>query len=225
MDAKKIIDDIKKSYTNLGTISVKITEYLSYLKNLGVLNENQIDAQRIFREELLKLKKEIDAIPNEPFDKSIQLEKLRKMWKKSDASNNYKLLTGLYIWIPSLRSDYVKGNCEVIGENIFIKNLVKVNKDQNRTIKIPKEIKPYISEFNNFPKDNKIFCIELKKASLVVFKKGLTVNSYRHIWTEYGARKYTKEEIEKLSYDMNHSVAVHKKNYMPKTEEKMVYKK
>lgn len=32
---------------------------------------------------------EIDVLPNEPFDKSIQLEKLRKMWKKSDASNYY----------------------------------------------------------------------------------------------------------------------------------------
>jgi len=224
MDANKIIKDIKKNYTNNGTICVKITEYLTYIKNLKVLNETHIKAQTIFRGELFKLKTIMNNTEAEPFDRSLQLEKLRLIWLKSNCDPFDKLLTGLYIWIPALRSDYIKGNCDFTSETIFIKNLIKTNTDQSKTIVVPKELKELIKNLEKFPSNNTIFSIQLKKASLNIFQKGLTINTYRHIWTEYGYRNYNKDEIEQLAKDMNHTLTIHNKHYLPKIENKIVYK-
>ena len=208
--------DIKSKYTNKNTICTKITEKLSEFKNLQVLNEEQNEQQKYLRKVLWDLKIEPDE--KFPFREELKLEKLRSIWKNFDTNDKYKLITGLYLWIPALRSDFT--NADIINnKQIVIKNFTKVNCDKGAVIDIPIELSLLIAYFSLLPKNNSsAFLKLLRKASETIFGEKFGVDIYRRSWVEFGARLYNGKQIKKLAADMNHSLAIHNSMYMPKME-------
>lgn len=213
-----IIKEIKKNYTNLNTISTKITQNLSELKKLGVLDKKQTKTQKILREQLFKIKLDIaEENKQKPFDKNLQLENLRNIWLAAKVEDKYKLITGLYIWIPALRTDYINGEINVAKNQIVIKNFVKINTEDGTIIDIPPELIPIISSFEllNLTSRN-TFIQQLRFASNIIFGKKLSIDIFRRSWVEFGARTMKQNEIANLAKKMNHSLAIHNTTYMPK---------
>ena len=135
----EIIKAIESKYSNINTIRTKIITELKNYADTDTEHE-KISDRKILRDYLFDKKKELNDIPKEPFNKEFQLEKLRERWTSYNQNVMYKLITGLYLFIPALRSDYAGA---VVVKNKFnsiivIKNLVKVNTDKSKTIEIPK---------------------------------------------------------------------------------------
>ena len=214
-DYKNNIKIFYDKYNNLNTIKTKITVLLTELKNKGEENfsEKELKARNKYRSEVYIINSKLLDIPKKPFDTNFQLEKLRKTWNESNVNGYYKLITGLYIWIPSIRSDYT--NSVIEDSKIKIK-LIKVNKGNEKYIHIPYELKPYIKYWDQLPTTNNSFVQALIRISKEVFFLKLSINIYRKIWTEFGERTMKPSAIIKLSEDMNHSYQIHTTIYMPK---------
>ena len=223
-----IISEIKTKYTNKNTIKYHIVKALKELKYKGVLSEYDIEQQTIGRDEIMKIKNEIENVPNEAFERKNKLEKLRKIWTefddKTDTVKKYKLIVGLYIWIPALRTDFVEAEISENKKKIIIKKMVKEHSHwpNGIIINVPTQLKPYISYWDTMPKNSNSFIQTLKVASNAIFNEKFGIGDYRKIYTEWGFRKLNQEDNKKLAKNMNHSFDVHMSYYMAKT--KVVYK-
>lgn len=207
------ITDEKEIILKLSTVKNKIGEILSIFKYNTPLTEEQNDDQLKLRITVDMLRDKIGTIPKEKYDKELKLENLKKIWKKYDKNDYYKLIVGLYLFIPALRSDYINGTIE--KNNIVISNYVKVNKHLGATIKIPNQLKSYIKEFKHLPKNSNAFIAALRKASNDIFGKEYSIDIYRRAWGEFSI-KMNETEIRKIAKAMNHSYETHCLIYSPK---------
>jgi hypothetical protein len=196
------------------TIYNKIGEVLSIFKYITPLTEEQTKEQEDLRLALKHLKDKIDNIPKEEYDTNLRLENLKEIWEKYDKNNKYKLIVGLYLFIPALRTDYI--NAKIDKTNFIISNYVKVNTDLGTTIKIPTELKEYINEFDNLPKNSNAFKALLRTASKNIYNQEYSIDIYRRCWTEFSLRTMNTAEIKKIAKAMNHSYEVHCLVYSPK---------
>lgn len=216
--AKQIIKDLHDTYSNINTVKTKIVNLLSELKKKEQdtgLNKTEKKIQDLYRKEVYKLQIEVNDRPKPEFDKNNQLEKLREEWNQH-VDNRDKLITGLYIWLEPLRSDYADSTYK---EGFITLKLIKTNKDIEKKIKVPNQLIELCNNFyDSLPKINNTFVKTLSRASDKIFKRNLTINDFRKIWTEYGLRKLSVSEQKKLAKNMNHSFATHMNNYTPKME-------
>lgn len=230
----KTILELEEKYTNLNTKSKYISMILSEIKKKKELNEiklklelkrelnedeglskKDLELRRKYRDYLYKLKIQIDNVELPVFEETLKLETLRQKWIEYKGSKKWKLVTGLYLFIEPLRSDYAGSKLNGLQINV---KLIKCNKDEERVIDIPVELREYLDVFDKLPENNNNFVQLLTRASSKIFNKELSVNAYRHIWTEYAKRVLSLDEQRRLSVKMNHSFSVHEKRYLPKQE-------
>jgi hypothetical protein len=177
------------------------------------LNKTEKKIQDLYRKEVYRLQIEVNDRPKPEFDKKNQLEKLREEWNQH-INNRDKLIIGLYIWLEPLRSDYADSKYE--NGYISVK-LIKTNKDIEKKIKVPNELIELCENFyNSLPKLNNTFVKTLSRASDKIFKRNITINDFRKIWTEFGIRRMTLKQQKELAKNMNHSFATHMGHYTPK---------
>lgn len=211
------IKDIKERYSNLNTQKTYITKQLTILKNKGELTEEEKEEQKLGRIAIENIKSKLIDKPKEPFIKKWQLEKLRAKWRKYDDSDKYKLIVGLYLYIPALRSDYI--NAKIENGFIVIPKMIKVQTiwPDGIKIKIPKELLPLIGSFELLSKNSHAFTQSLQTASKAIFNETFSIDFYRRCYTEWGLRKLTSTQNKQLAKDMNHSYEIHMSTYTPKT--------
>lgn len=210
------INYLKNKYTNIQTYCKHISLILRDIRNEEPVNEF---LQTVYRNELGRCKMLIEELPKKSFDKELQLEKLRKIWSERNIIDRNALITGLYLFIPALRSDYTES---FIKDNFIYITLSKINKGVVVTREIPNELKSLLHLYNTLPKSHNSFTNTLSLASKRIFNKNITINTYRRIWTEFGIRTMTVQEQKHLAFLMNHSWNIHMKEYTPLME--IVYK-
>ena len=210
------INYLKNKYTNIQTYSKHIALILKDIRNEEPVNEF---LQTLYRNELRRCKEIIENLPKQSFDRELQLEKLRETWLKRNKIDRDALITGLYLFIPSLRSDYAES---FIKDNLIYITLSKINKGKIVTREIPNELKSLVHLYNTLPKTHNLFTNTLALASKRIFNKNITINTYRRIWTEFGIRTMTINEQKNLAFLMNHSYNIHTKEYTPLMQ--VVYK-
>lgn len=215
-EAKEKLNEIFETYDNISTRRVKISRILSELKQKEKLTTTQKKIQLMYREKLYELTIEYDNRQMPEFDKNNQLEKLRKEWEIYKDGRD-KLITGLFLFIEPLRSDYATSKYSNGNINVkLIKTNVNAN-DEEKTIKVPQElIKLCEDYYDDLPRVNNTFVQTLKRASNKIFKRNITINDYRKIWTEYGIRTMSVTDQKKLAKNMNHSFYTHIQHYTPK---------
>jgi hypothetical protein len=205
------IEQLEDKYDNINTRCKYISIILSLLHQQSPINTSLVHQYNTYLHTLKTLlnNKELPA-----FDNTLQLEKLQQIWTLSpDTNPKHKLITGLYLFIQPLRSDYA--GSYILNNQIHVK-LIKVNKGQTRIIDIPTQLLPYINIYHTLPSNNNSFVQLLSYASKKIFDKYLSINSYRHIWAEYGKRTLSIENQQILASSMNHSFNIHNSNYLPK---------
>lgn len=214
--AKKTLEELHKTYSNINTVKTKIVSLLSELKQKEQdkgLTKIEKKIQELYRKEVYKLQIDVNNRERPEFNKDNQLEKLRKEWELH-VDGRDKLITGLYLYIEPLHSDYA--NSKYLDGYINLK-LIKTNKDTDKKIKVPKQlIKLCDDYYNNLPKVNNTFVQTLRRASKKIFKRNITINDYRKIWTEYGIRTMSMRQQKELAKNMNHSFATHMSEYTPR---------
>lgn len=214
--AKKTLEELHKTYSNINTVKTKIVSLLSELKQKEQdkgLTKIEKKIQELYRKEVYKLQIDVNNRERPTFDKNNQLEKLREEWKLH-IDNRDKLITGLYLFIEPLRSDYADSNYK---DGYITVKLIKTNADTEKQIKVPKQlIKLCDDYYHHLPKVNNTFTKTLSRASKKVFKRNLTINDFRKIWTEYGIRTMSIRKQKELAKNMNHSFATHMSEYTPR---------
>lgn len=213
--AKKTLEELHNTYSNINTVKTKVVSLLSELKQKEQekgLTKIEKKTQELYRKEVYKLQIEVNNRERPAFDKNNQLEKLREEWKMH-IDNRDKLITGLYLFIEPLRSDYADS---IYKDGYITVKLIKVNMDEKK-IKVPKQLVKLCDDYyNDLPKVNNTFAKTLSRASEKVLKKNLTINDYRKIWTEYGIRTMSIKKQKELAKKMNHSFATHMSEYTPR---------
>tara|TARA_R110000868_G_scaffold261216_3_gene519299 strand:+ start:1014 stop:1733 length:720 start_codon:yes stop_codon:yes gene_type:complete len=211
--AKEKLEEIFNTYDNLNTRMTKISRLLSELKQKEKLTKIEKKIQLMYRKKLYELKIEYDERERPEFNKDNQLEKLRKDWELH-VDGRDKLITGLYLFLEPLHSDYA--DSKYLDGYISLK-LIKTNADVEKKIKVPKQLLKLCDNFyNDLPKVNNTFVQTLRRASQRVFKRNITINDYRKIWTEYGIRTMSIRKQKELAKKMNHSFATHMSEYTPR---------
>jgi len=214
------IKKLEKKYDNLNTLSSNVSGILSILNKRenenGKLTKKEITIQKKYRDYIHETRKKLDNKEPEPFNNDMKLEKLREVWEKYDKNRKYKLITGLYLYIEPLRSDYA--GATLLEDNKIRVRLMKVNIGEYNTINIPEILHEYLDCFDLLPVKNSAFINILRTASENIFGEQYSINTYRHIWAEYGKRMMSISEQIELAKKMNHSMTIHEARYLPKQE-------
>lgn len=213
---EETVNYLKNKYKNIQTYRKHISFILSEIRNDEFLNEK---LQLMYRNELYRCIKIIEDIPKEPFDESLQLEKLREIWKQRNIIDRHGLIVGLYLFIPALRSDYAES---YIKDDVIYITLGKVNKGEIVSRKVPDELKSFMHIYKALPTKRDVFANYVGISSKKIFGIKITINVLRRIWTEFGLRTMSISEQRDLAYLMNHSWEMHMKEYTPLM--KIVYK-
>jgi hypothetical protein len=206
-DFDATVSFLQNKYNNLNTYCNKISEILNIIRT----QENR-SLQILYRTELARCKSLLLDKPKKPFDSFLQLENLRNIWSQRNIIDRHGLITGLYLFIPALRSDYAGS---VIKNNQISLSLVKVNKGSIITKQVPPELNAYIALWSTLPTSHKTFANLLSTSSKVVFDRSISINVFRRVWTEFGLRTMTISEQKQLATDMNHSFEIHNTTYTP----------
>ena len=204
------LKQVKENHSNLNSQNKKISDYLVMLRNKKELTSKEIDDQVLLRAELHSIQRKRRAVPKEPFDKKLQLEKLREIWKYHDDSVA-KLIVGLYLFIPALRSDYKKSEYQ---DGTISLRTIKC-KPRDIQIIVPEILIELCENFYDRLPKHDYFIKYVQRSSTKLFQNDLGINDYRKIWAEFGHRTMTAPDIEELAFNMNHSLAIHNSEYMP----------
>ena len=214
------IKKLERKYDNLNTLSFNVSGILSILNKRenenGKLTKKEITIQKKYREYIHEARKKLDNKELEPFNNDMKLEKLRERWEEYNMNRKYKLITGLYLFMEPLRSDYA--GATLLEDKKIRVRLVKVNIGEYSIIDIPEKLHEYLDCFDLLPVKNNAFINILRKASENIFGEQYSVNIYRHIWAEYGKRMLSISEQIELAKKMNHSMTIHEARYLPKQE-------
>ena len=221
-DYKKFIKYMETKYINDNTRRTYITKYAINVLKTVTQTTTVLDSLTKYR----KYIKDIEMkLLNENASKVLtdSLENVRKIWLLKFQNEMLKtkpdkiickalLFTGLYIWIPALRTDFL--NSEIKDNKIFIPNLVKRNTSKSKLIDIPNQLNTLIKYHKYLPKIKNSYTTTLSRDSTKLFGQPYSINVFRKLWVDW--QKRTNNDLDariKLSHDMNHSLLTSKYIY------------
>ena len=157
---------------------------------------------------------------------STTLEQLQNMWKykqKSGTSETDLLMSGLYIFFPALRNDWINAKVIVKGErkSVYFDELTKVNKDSKLTFKVLKSnplysLIDYLTTIQGDCASNTVpnakFLRLLHRSQKNVFGREYTISELRSIYVT----AHTNDNVHKrkaLAKQMNHNLEVSEQVY------------
>lgn len=222
MNFASIIKEIETKTDSFSSRQKLISEKVRELKSKTRVNKSLVqrlnDKGREYHLVYMEESKQKILVPEQ------KLETLRETWTSFKPENindyEYKLITGLYIWIPALRSDYAYAK---INNNIISFTPLKVNTETRKHIVVPEELFDFIGYFVFLPKNAEAFKKKLIRASNRIFKQNFGINIYRHAWASFSNRTMTVADISETAKQMNHSYDVHTRIYTqikPQKEDK-----